>query len=534
MQPKYDKFNLVIELIKPFKFKFGVLFGVSIFQAIVFTIFDPVALKYLIDAITTGDIKLFLIISLAVLLITTSGRYLGYLTALMRQNLKNEIQKNLCTELTSAYYNHDYTKVSSNGKGYYISRLHDEPKQLATVVDVILSLVVGIFVAISGIGVALWVSWQVTLTLGLIIPILYALANRFSGKISTLTNIMHEREAEFKSILSTVIDSFKLVRLFELNKDASREVKQGLKKPLDAIYQGVKCASMYRALSAAFLSYSELSVIIIAGYQVISGIITIGSLFALTRAFSMITRSVEQVTAIIPNLAMLNTLIDRYYTFKSEPNGLYIQERLKAPSFSLKAVEYSYEGKSIFNNVDLEIGADNRILVNGPNGSGKSTLANLLAGFYIPSKGSIAGPRQDELSCSLYPFGLLPGTIEDNLNIVGSKYGSKDRISTLIEELELNNCLDLKYESLSEGQKKKCQIALCLLKPAGTYIFDEPLANIDDKAKNRVLELINLFTKGSMLMMIMHEGKRFSDTFDSILNIKGDGSISLKKMNPNI
>ncbi|WP_445945303.1 ABC transporter transmembrane domain-containing protein [Shewanella sp.] len=525
-----ENLKIVAELLAPWKKKLGLLFSLSIFQAIVFTIFDPLALKYLIDAITEGNTRLFVIIALTVTAIATGGRWLSYWTSLLRQQIKNAVQQQVCAELTAVYYQHDCKKIDNHGKGYYISRLHDEPKQLAAVVDVSLSLLVGIVVAISGVGVALWISWQVTLALVVIVPMLYLLANKFSNKIGEVTNKMHESEAEFKSILTTVIDSFKLVKLFDLNDTATQEIKQGLKVPLEATYQSAKYASMYRSISAVFLSYAELSVIVIAGYQVITGVVTIGALFALTRAFSMVTRSVEQITSIIPSLVMLNTLIERYKAFKSESDGAHSIKREVLSGFSLKGMEYDHQGKSIFHNASLEIGAQSRVLISGPNGSGKSTFANLLAGFYVPDNGSISGPELHDLSASLYPFGLLPGTIGKNFNIIGSKYGCEDKVSYLVEELNLQPCLESKYDNLSEGQKKKCQIAMCLLKPAKTYLFDEPLANIDDKSKATVLGIIDRFTQGASLMMIMHEGERFTEMFDSSINIIGNGGITFAAM----
>lgn len=525
-----ENFKLVSELLLPWKKNLWILFGFSIFQAIVFTIFDPMALKYLIDAITSGDTSSFLVIALVITAMATIGRGLSYWTSLLRQRIKNSVQQQVCAELTSVYYQHDCKKIDDHGKGYYISRLHDEPKQLSAVVDVSLALLIGIVVAISGIGVALWISWQVTSALVIIVPLLYLLAKKFSNKIGDITNKMHESEAEFKSILTTVIDSFKLVRLFDLNDTATQEVKQGLKIPLEASYQSTKYASMYRSISAVFLSYAELSVIVIAGFQVITGAVTIGALFALTRAFSMVTRSVEQVTSIIPNLVMLNTLLERYKAFKQESNGSHSKPRETASGFSLKGVEYDHQGKSIFHNASLEISALSRVLISGPNGSGKSTFANLLAGFYVPDSGSISGPPLCDFSASLYPFGLLPGTIGKNFSIISSKYGSEDKVSLLISELNLQGCLELKYDSLSEGQKKKCQIAMCLLKPAKTYLLDEPLANIDDKSKATILDIIDRFTKGASLMMIMHEGARFTEMFDFNINISGNGGIKFEAL----
>jgi hypothetical protein len=56
------------------------------------------------------------------------------------------------------------------------------------------------------------------------------------------------------------------------------------------------------------------------------------------------------------------------------------------------------------------------------------------------------------------------------------------------------------------------------------------LANIDDKSKATVLGIIDRFTQGASLMMIMHEGERFTEMFDSSINIIGNGGITFAAM----
>ncbi|WP_028113010.1 ATP-binding cassette domain-containing protein [Ferrimonas kyonanensis] len=560
-----DNFKAALALLRGSGSQLALLLLVSVLQAVVFAILDPLALKHLIDAISSGDTRFFLILAAAVTAVATLGRGLIYWSSLLRQRLKNQLQRQISAEVTAVYYRHDLQSINHNGKGYYMARLHDEPKQLASLVDLCVSLVTGVVVALCGVAVAAWISWQVTLALVVIVPALYLLANRFSGKIGEVTNTLQESEAQFKSVLSTVIDSFKLVKLFDLNHSATQEVRRGLKAPLEASYQSVRYASMYRSLSAVFLSYAELSVIVVAGFQVITGAITIGALFGLTRAFSMVIQSVEQLSTILPRLATLNALLERYRSFKAEQlptetlpeigigviNGqaaiatavetggelkVEIKAEVKgepqpaAKGFALHQVGFGHGDHTILDQADLTIAPHSRVLISGPNGAGKSTFANLLAGFYRPDTGSIDGPQMSAMSASLYPFGMLPGNVAKTLSIVSAKYGTEARLAPLIKELGLSDCLESGYESLSEGQKKKCQIAVCLLKPAATYLFDEPLANIDDASKGRVLTLIDRFTQGASLMMIMHEGNRFTRMFDQSLTIDGRGGISLTPM----
>ncbi|WP_046006621.1 ATP-binding cassette domain-containing protein [Pseudoalteromonas rubra] len=516
------------QLLAPQKSRLALLLVLTAIQAVFFTVVDPLALKWLIDAINEGNQSFFMWLAIIVTSVATGGRLLIYWTTLTRQKIKNTLQEQLSVDLANSYYQHDCQEITHHGRGYYISRLYDEPKKLSEMIDTLVAFTTCIFICISGISVAIWISWEITLALAIILPCLYLLANRFSGKISDSTKQLQESEAQFKSILATVVDSYKHVRLFSLNKTAQSTIKSGLQASLDAQYKNTRYSALYQSISAVFLSYTELAVIIVAGFQVILGVITIGSLFALTRAFSLIINAVEQLSALVPRLATLDALLDRYSEFKSLATDADAHTELTdSDTISFNNVDFDFQAKPILKSTTLTVDKCDRVLISGPNGAGKSTLAHLLTGFYTPNQGEISKPAMSHISASLYPFGLLPGTLGDNIDRIIAQGGDRQKADELIAKLGILECLDKPFERLSEGQKKKCQIAICLLKTASVYLLDEPLANIDDASKSDILQIINDYTQNAALLMIMHEGNRFSHMFNRFLNIEGQGNVKL-------
>lgn len=516
------------DILKPHRKKLGLLFFLTAIQAVMFSAVDPLAMKFLIDALSEGDVQTFIYLAVGVTFIATFGRALIYYTALTSQKIKNDVHQHLTVEMAESIYNKPYAEIADKGRGYFTSRLHDEARQLSGVVDVCTGLISGALVSVIGLSVAIWLSWEITLALVVIVPFLYFLAHRFSGRISNCTERLHETEAQFKSILNKAIDSFKYVKTHSLINQAQHRIEEGIAEPLDARYKNTKIAAMYQSISSVFLSYAELSVLIAAGIQVILGVFTIGSLFALTRAFGMIVGAVQQLSAVIPQIAALNGLLERYRVFTQTVELPQVSTgTAEHNELELHNVGFSYGDKQILKDVSFNVNHEDKILISGGNGVGKSTFLNLLAGFYQPQQGRITLAQNKEMSSALYPFQFLPGTVKENFNTLSLKWNSSIRAEALIKELGLQECLDINYDDLSEGQKKKCQIAACLLKPANIYVLDEPLANIDDQSKESILGLIEQYTKNAAVLMIMHEGNTFKDKFTRFIDLKGDGKVAV-------
>src|SRR5262249_18871097 len=87
-------------------------------------------------------------------------------------------------------------------------------------------------------------------------------------------------------------------------------------------------------------------------------------------------------------------------------------------------------------------------------------------------------------------------------------------------ELDLGGCMDKSQEELSAGEKKKVEVAMCLLKEADAYLFDEPLANVDVESKATIIRLILERARGKTLIVIMHGDAEFHARFDRVLDVQ--------------
>jgi ABC-type multidrug transport system ATPase subunit len=120
----------------------------------------------------------------------------------------------------------------------------------------------------------------------------------------------------------------------------------------------------------------------------------------------------------------------------------------------------------------------------------------------------------ERISALLTPFDFIPGTVLDNVNCNALLPERREILELLLRRFELDGKEDQDPVSLSDGEKRKLQIIMTLLKDADFYVFDEPLANVDSASCNKVMTEILAHTKGKGLIVVMHGGERYRDIFD--------------------
>lgn len=162
---------------------------------------------------------------------------------------------------------------------------------------------------------------------------------------------------------------------------------------------------------------------------------------------------------------------------------------------------FSYPGKPLLKNLDLELGRGERLALTGKNGAGKSTALRLILGDLSPDSGSVFTPRGLIIS-------HLPQTsrgITGTPRLMAERRGlDLTLFLTLLRKFDLpREAFDRDITGLSLGQKKKVLLALTLAEPAQLYLWDEPLNDIDPESRDQLEDLLR--ETSATLLFIEHE-----------------------------
>ena len=156
----------------------------------------------------------------------------------------------------------------------------------------------------------------------------------------------------------------------------------------------------------------------------------------------------------------------------------------------------------------------------GENGAGKSTLMRMLATVDFPTKGRICYDKRDifamdETYRSLIgympqDYSVYPGfTATDFLEYMGVLKGIpqkklKDRISEVLEFVNLSDAADKKVRTFSGGMKRRIGIAQAIMNEPQILILDEPTAGLDPKERIRFSNIISDMGKGKIVLLSTH------------------------------
>ena len=191
--------------------------------------------------------------------------------------------------------------------------------------------------------------------------------------------------------------------------------------------------------------------------------------------------------------------------------------------------QYETQQEPTLQGVDLTIYKGEKVLIVGPSGSGKSTLGQCLNGI-IPNiyKGQMSGEflikGQAAFDMSIYDKSHLVSTVLQDTdgqfiglsvaedlafaleNDVTSLEEMKSRVHKWAEKLDLLPLLAQRPQDLSGGQKQRVSLAGVLIDESPILLFDEPLANLDPKSGQDIIELIDQIHKeeGTTTLIIEH------------------------------
>ena len=171
------------------------------------------------------------------------------------------------------------------------------------------------------------------------------------------------------------------------------------------------------------------------------------------------------------------------------------------PEIHLNSLRKDYGTTTVIEDLDLSMADGEFTVLVGPSGCGKSTTLRMIAGLESITKGEIliAGrdvsrldPKDRDLAMvfqdyALYPHMNVARNMSFALRLARMPKGEiKARVEAVAETLDLTPHLNRKPAELSGGQRQRVAMGRALVRDAGTFLFDEPLSNLDAKLRGQM------------------------------------------------
>ena len=174
--------------------------------------------------------------------------------------------------------------------------------------------------------------------------------------------------------------------------------------------------------------------------------------------------------------------------------------------------------------LELELSKRSSLAIKGDSGSGKSTLLHLIGGLDKPDSGeiwfdgdpvhqmgelSLSQLRRSKVSYIFQDYQLIPTlSVSDNIcfQAVLAKKLDFEFIESVIQQLDLRDCLSKLPTQLSGGQQQRVAIARAIAHKPQLILADEPTGNLDSHNSSTAIELLlsAVEVADSALIMVTH------------------------------
>ena len=185
-----------------------------------------------------------------------------------------------------------------------------------------------------------------------------------------------------------------------------------------------------------------------------------------------------------------------------------------------------YGKRKVVDSVDITINRGEIVGLLGPNGAGKTTTFYMITGMIKPHSGNIYLDTQDITKMPMYkratsgvgylaqePSVFTNLTVEENIKLVLemtslTKNEQSEKLEELLEEFSITKIRNSKAYMLSGGERRRTEIARCLVITPDFVLLDEPFAGIDPIAVENIQKIIEKLKEKNIGVLITDHNVR--------------------------
>lgn len=443
----------------------------------------------------------------------------------------------------------DFASVNAVHTGEWLNRLTNDTVVIAeSYVDILPGLAGMVVKLISALIMIIALDPRFA---AIIIPCgiaLLILTYAFRRVLKRLHKGVQEKDGKLRIFLQEHISSLMIIRTFAAMEQTEADANEKMREHKASRMKRTRFSNFCNTGFGLAMNGMYLFGAIYCGYGILNGLITYGTLTAITQLISQIQAPFANISGYLPKFYAMTASAERLMEIEqfddesSEPimkldevKGFY-KDKLK--SFGLKNASFTYfpnvedisaltkdDQPIILDGLSVDIGKGEYVAFTGHSGCGKSTVLKLLMSIYRLDGGeryiTENSGEKDTLDAKWHrlfayvPQGnqLMSGTIRDIVSFA-DKAGRNDdkRIASalkiacadeFVDELEngIDTLLGERGTGLSEGQMQRIAVARAIFSESPILLLDEATSALDEGTERRLLENLRSMTEKTVIIV---------------------------------
>ncbi len=529
-----------MKFVRPYKWKivWTVLIGIIKFGI---PLLMPLILKYVIDNILGANnltnaektSQLFWIMGSAFAIFLVIRPPIEYVRQYLAQWVSNKILFDVRDRLFDHIQKLSLRFYSKTKTGEIISRMINDVEQTKTfVLTGLMNVWLDMVTILIAIAIMMTMNVWLTLVSIILFPFYGFSVKYFYTRLRKLTKDRSQALAEVQGHLHERVQGVAVTRSFALEDYEQGEFQKRNEKFLDKAVEHTAWNARTYAVTNTITDLAPLLVIAFAGYQVIHGQLTVGTMVAfvgyMERVYSPLSRLVNSSTVLTQSIASIDRvfeLMNEPYDIEDKPNAVKLGRINGDVSIENISFKYDADEDYVLKDVNLHVAKGDTIALVGMSGGGKSTLISLIPRFYDVDSGSIkvdgidirdveARSLRNNIGMVLQDNTLFSESIATNIRM-GNPEATDEEV---IEAAKAANAHEFivkqpkGYDTmvgergvkLSGGQKQRIAIARVFLKNPPILIFDEATSALDLESEHMIQEAMENLAAERTTFIVAH------------------------------
>lgn len=491
-----------------------------------------VAVKYVFDDMfKPNDYTYLYILPIVVVVIYVAKSGFLFMQGFLMSYIGNKVIEKLRNETFEKMVRLPVKYYSNQSTGVLMSRITNDINLVQSSIPTIISMFRAVLTMVGLIGVIFYMNYQLALIALVLYPIFIFPLSIISKKLRKYSHLGQERMGDLTSVLQESFSGIRVVKAFVAEEKEVDRFEKANAQTIKYANKSVLAGNLASPLTEALGSFGIGAVLLMGGYQVISGTSTTGTFIAFLAALVQIYEPVKLFANSNNALQASIAASDRVFSMFDEEDEVIenkgtITCNAEGKDIEFKKVSFKYDNDIYaLKDVSFKVKAGSTIAFVGPSGAGKTTMAHLIPRFYDVTDGAILIGGVDIKEYDLYSLRhniatvsqdafLFNDTIRNNISY--SKANATDeeikKAARAAYADEFIESFPEKYDTLcgergvklSGGQKQRVTIARALLKNPPILILDEATSALDTESERVVQKALDNLMQGRTSFVVAH------------------------------